>query len=110
MSEEKSPEGGRVYPPAYRIWAVVAMLAIIFGGGWASIAPSGRPSSELRAGMEIAVLGHRLRPESISAIGVPEAAHVAEMLVRAAGRAGIDPRIALGAPSPSRIGSSACSP
>lgn len=105
MSAEKSPEGGRAYPPAYRIWAVVAILALIFGGGWASIGPSGRPSFELRAGMKIAALGRRLRPESISAIGVPEAARVAEKLVRAARRAGIDPRDALGSafPEPHRI-------
>jgi hypothetical protein len=83
----------------------VAILALIFGGGWASIGPSGRPSFELRAGMKIAALGHRLHPESISAIGVPEAARVAEKLVRAARRAGIDPRDALGSafPEPHRI-------
>jgi murein DD-endopeptidase MepM/ murein hydrolase activator NlpD len=55
--------------------------------------------------MEIAVMSRLLRPESIAAERVDEAATAAERLVSAARRAGIDPREALEAafPEPRRI-------
>lgn len=105
LNAAEGPESGRVYSRAYKACAVVAALILLFGSGWASISPSGRSASSRAAVLEIAILSGRLRPESIAAERVDEAATAAERLVGAARRAGIDPREALEAafPEPRRI-------
>ena len=103
--EHEGTEGGRSYSRAYKACAFAAILVLILGGGWASISPSGRVASVRGSGMELAVLSHRLRPETIGGRTADEAASAAESLVGAALRAGSNPREALEAafPEPRRI-------
>jgi murein DD-endopeptidase MepM/ murein hydrolase activator NlpD len=76
------------------------MPILLLGGGWASIAPAGRAAFARGAGIELAILSRRLRPESVAAEGADQAAAAARALVRASRLAGVDAREALEAAFP----------
>jgi murein DD-endopeptidase MepM/ murein hydrolase activator NlpD len=77
-----SSDKGRSYSPSIKALALIAMLVLVFGGGWSS-----PRLDELR---------RELAPEAVAARSAGECAATADRLVRAARLAGIDPREALG--------------
>lgn len=77
---------------------MVAIPIILFGGGWASIA--GKTAFARGAGIELAVLSRRLRPESVAAESADQAAAAARALVRASRLGGVDAAEAIEAAFP----------
>lgn len=99
-------ESGRRYSPLYKACAALAITVLVFGGGWASIAPRGGAGFGLPgADLQLAALSRRLAPDAIASTGPEEAAAAAESLVLAARLDGVEPRELLSAalPGPSGI-------
>jgi murein DD-endopeptidase MepM/ murein hydrolase activator NlpD len=106
VEHKDNREEGGGYSPSRKTFAVAAILLLFFGGGWASLSPSGGiDPSRSRAGMELVTLERSLAPDLIAAESVAETAEQIERLVSSARLAGMDPRESLGAalPEPRRI-------
>jgi murein DD-endopeptidase MepM/ murein hydrolase activator NlpD len=95
--EPKDARGGyRGYSPSRKIFAVAVILIFFFGGGWASLSPTGGiDPSRGRTGIELAGLERSLSPSAIAASEPEAAATRAERLVHSARLAGVDPRESL---------------
>lgn len=101
MDPADSHEGRSSYSPSQKRSAAVAIAILLFGGGWASLSPrggSGNPAGG--SGRDISLLTRRLEPKSVASETTENIAAAAEALVRAARRAGIDPREVLQAALP----------
>jgi murein DD-endopeptidase MepM/ murein hydrolase activator NlpD len=93
VDPEDNPKSGRSFSPLYKSCSVVAILILLFGGGWASISPTGKTGSgPIGADLELDVLSRRLAPDAMAKSGAEDCAEAGGALVRAARRAGIDPR------------------
>ena len=106
MGSNQISETGRAYSLSFRALALVALLVLFFGGGWSTLRPNGVASADISRGrMELSGLYRDLAPEKVAALSADETAATADLLVRTARLAGIDPREALAAalPGPDRI-------
>jgi murein DD-endopeptidase MepM/ murein hydrolase activator NlpD len=98
---EDSSQANRRYPPFYKALAIVAILVLLFGGGWASLGPSGGSEGGAdRADMELAILGKELKSASMAEKDEEAAAASVQKLAGAARLAGIDPREAFASAFP----------
>ncbi len=105
MDPEK-PDQTRTQPLSRKALAMVAMLVLIFGGGWASLAPNGGLGLSTKgAGIAIATLSRSLEPSAMAQGSADDAAASTGAIVRNARIAGIDPAEILAAafPPPSAI-------
>ncbi len=105
-SPAPGPDSGRSYTLLFKAGAAAAILILLLGGGWASIAPIGRSGGgRIGAELEIDAISRALAPAAVASRGPAETAAAASALVRAARKAGIDPREVLSAalPEPRRI-------
>lgn len=105
MDPEKRGIDGVGYSQSHKVIALVAILLILFGGGWASLAPGGAGLPAGSAGPELTSMIRGLSPEALSSLDGEEAAKAAEDLLLAARLAGVDPREALeeAFPSPRQV-------
>ena len=70
MIPKDSPENGRAYSPAYKALALVAILVLFLGGGWASLSPGGGAEAGIgRTGMRLARMNLAL-PEPRRILGM----------------------------------------
>lgn len=101
MDSEDSDEKRRAFSPPFKGLAAIAILILLFGGGWASLAPTGKAGAgSIGAELELRSLKGRLDPESVASSSASEIAAAAEALVRAARADGIDPRETLSSALP----------
>lgn len=101
MALEENPQENRKYSPSYKVLSAIAILVLLFGGGWAGFDPKGRPeATAAMADMEIAKLARELAPQAVAEASGEETADRVRTLAEAAASAGIDPRDALGSAFP----------
>lgn len=106
MDPKDAPERRVGYSPSRKAFAVAAILIFFFGGGWASLSPSGgMDPGGSEAGFELVSLERSLAPLHIASKSAEETAAQVERLVRSARLAGVDPRESLGSalPEPQEI-------
>jgi hypothetical protein len=101
VDSKDNPERRLGYSPSRKAFAVAAIFIFFFGGGWASLSPSGgMDPSRGSAGIELVSLERSLTPVHITAKSAEETAEEVEQLVRSARLAGVDPRESLGSALP----------
>lgn len=93
---DDNSQAGRKYSPSYKALALIAIIVLLFGGGWAGFDPRGRPeATSVMAEMRIAALARELAPQAVAGGNEADAADRAGALLDAARAAGIEPREAL---------------